>query len=622
MKLRSVPILVIILFLNAKSAVSQCTAIISTFPYSESFETDDGGWVPGGVNSDWAWGVPAKTNISMAGTGSRCWMTGGLTGNAYKDAQKSWLRSPCFDLSSIPNPLIYFKIFWDTERSFDGAGFQYSLDDGASWNNLGIAGGTPHCLTANWYNDGNVSYLGAPGWSGNTQPSSGNCVGGSGSWGWLVAQHDLSGLAGQPRVMFRFTFGSGTQCNAYNGVAIDEVTIKQANLGLASFIFSCGTDRYISFQDSASLCATSYAWDFGDPASGANNFSTLKDPAHVFSAGGSYTVTQTVTFSSGPPSVKTKTVTIPDASLSETPVRCFGENNGSATATISGGSGGYTYSWNTTPVQTTSTISNLKPGNYIVTIGGTNSCSIKDTAVITEPQPLKMAIYNNPEKCDNNNGSLVSTVTGGTTPYNYLWSNGTTTAVNGNLSEGNYSLHITDVRGCVLDSANMIVINYINPVKALLGQDTTICPGEKLLLSPGNFSNYLWQDNSTAATFEVTQTGTYSVEVSDADGCESTDAIHVDVECIDIFFPTGFTPNNDGKNESFGPGGKLSSVKNYSLKIYSRFGDIVFQSNDPYRQWDGKIKSIPAASGTYIWIAQYQLFGRKKEQKGTIILLR
>jgi gliding motility-associated-like protein len=320
--------------------------------------------------------------------------------------------------------------------------------------------------------------------------------------------------------------------------------------------------------------------------------------------------------------VTTKTVSILDATVTETPIRCFGENNGSATATISGGSGGYTYSWNTTPVQTTPTINNLKPGTYIVTLNATNACTIKDTAIIIEPQKLNLSLQNVSEKCDNNNGSLTANISGGTTPYTYLWSNGITTATNNNLSEGNYSLHVSDARGCVKDSNNIVVINYINPAKAALGQDTTICPGEKLILSPGNFATYLWQDNSIAPTFEVTQTGNYSVAVTDADGCKSNDAIEVEVICIDIFFPTGFTPNNDGKNEGFGPGGKLNSVKNYSFKVYSRYGDIIFQSNNPYQQWDGKIKGIPSASGTYIWYAQYEVNGRKRSQQGSILLLR
>lgn len=622
MQLIVVVIFSIVFVFNVQLVQSQCTSPVSSFPYQESFEASDGGWQAGGVNSDWTWGVPAKTNITTAGTGIRCWMTGGLTGNSYRSAQKSWLKSPCFDLSSLANPVIRFEIFWDTERSFDGAGFQYSLDNGSTWNNLGTVGNTSNCLTANWYNDGGIVYLGDPGWSGNTQPSSGSCLGGSGSWGWLVAQHDLSSLAGVSNVIFRFTFGSGTACNAFNGVAIDDIVIKEAAPGVANFNYTCGLNRQVAFTDSSSLCSSTISWNFGDPASGANNTSTLKDPVHVFSAPGNYIVTQTVSFPFGPPSIKTKTISIPDATISITPVRCFGENNGVAAVSIAGGSSGYSFSWNTTPPQTTATISNLKPGTYIVSINGTGACSIKDTAIITQPQPLSLSVNVSPEKCDNNNGSLTAVVTGGTAPYNYLWSNGTATAAATSLSAGSYSLDVTDARGCSIDTTNLLIINQVNPQKASLGGDTTICPGEKLVLSPGTFSSYRWQDNSSAPTFEVAASGTYSVQVTDADGCESSDEVKVEVICIDIFFPTGFTPNNDGKNDGFGPGGRLDAVKNYSLKIFSRYGDVVFQSSEPNQKWDGTVRSVPLASGSYIWYARYEIAGRKKEQKGTLVLIK
>ena len=615
-------IFLIVFLFNIEAVHSQCTSPVSSFPYQESFENNDGGWQAGGVNSDWTWGVPAKTNITTAGTGTRCWMTGGLTGNSYRSAQKSWLKSPCFDLSALANPVIRFEIFWDTERSFDGAGFQYSLDNGSSWNNLGTVGNTSNCLTANWYNDAGIVYLGDPGWSGNTQPSSGSCLGGSGSWGWLVAQHDLSSLAGLSNVIFRFTFGSGTACNAYNGVAIDDIVIREATPGIANFNYSCGVNRTVSFTDSSSLCSSTISWNFGDPASGANNTSLLKDPVHVFSAPGSYTVTQTVSFPFGATSVKTKTIVIPEATISITPVRCYGENNGAATVVITGGSAGFSFVWNTTPVQTTQTAGNLKPGTYVVAIEGPGACPIKDTAVITQPQPLTLSVNITPEKCDNNNGSLNAIVTGGTVPYQYTWSDGAVTATANNLSAGTYSLDVIDARGCAIDTSQLVITNQVNPLQASLGGDTTICPGEQLVLSPGNFKTYQWQDNSTAPTFNVTASGNYRVQVVDTDGCTSSDEINVEVICIDIFFPTAFTPNNDGKNDGFGPGGKLNVVRNYSLKIFSRYGDVVFQSSDPYQKWDGRLKSVPLASGSYIWYARYEVSGRKKEQKGSLALLK
>src|SRR5688572_1086742 len=66
---------------------AQCGSPISSFPYTEEFESSSGGWTPGGFGNDWAWGTPAKAIINTAGGGTKCWITGGLTGNAYTNGE-------------------------------------------------------------------------------------------------------------------------------------------------------------------------------------------------------------------------------------------------------------------------------------------------------------------------------------------------------------------------------------------------------------------------------------------------------------------------------------------------------------------------------------------------------
>ena len=65
------------------------TQCISSFPYNESFEANDGGWVSGGAGNDWAWGTPAKPVITSAATGLKCWIIGGLTASVYTNAEAS-----------------------------------------------------------------------------------------------------------------------------------------------------------------------------------------------------------------------------------------------------------------------------------------------------------------------------------------------------------------------------------------------------------------------------------------------------------------------------------------------------------------------------------------------------
>ncbi|MEO6255054.1 MAG: hypothetical protein ABIO79_17220, partial [Ferruginibacter sp.] len=184
---------------------AQCGTPISTFPYNEGFESTDGSWTPGGSLSDWAWGIPAKPVINGAATGAKCWIVGGLSGSSYNDAEASWLQSPCFDFTSLQYPYISFNVFWETERRFDGAGFQYSTNNGATWTNVGSVSEPPNCLNDKWFNYSPITYLNGlatvrDGWSGNIQTTGGSCVAGGGSGNWVNAHHTLINLAGTPNV--------------------------------------------------------------------------------------------------------------------------------------------------------------------------------------------------------------------------------------------------------------------------------------------------------------------------------------------------------------------------------------------------------------------------------------
>jgi hypothetical protein len=112
-------------------------------------------------------------------------------------------------------------------------------------------------------------------------------------------------------------------------------------------------------------------------------------------------------------------------------------------------------------------------------------------------------------------------------------------------------LNVTDHNNCSASATNLLVKNIENNIAVFLGNDTVICPGDKLILDAGSFASYKWQNNATTSTFTVTKTGKYNVVVVDADGCTATDEIDVTVDCTDVFFPSAFTPNGDGKNENF-----------------------------------------------------------------------
>ncbi|WP_191907005.1 CARDB domain-containing protein [Adhaeribacter soli] len=201
---------------------------ISAFPYFQNFESGAGGWISGGTNSSWALGTPAKPIINTAGSGTSSWITS-LTGG-YNDNEDSYVVGPCFNFSTISQPIITMKIWWNLENNWDKAALQSSIDGGATWQHVG-AFGDPN----NWYNNNSTSGPGVGGgiklgWSGRASTS-------NGSGGWVTAKHALTGLGGQSSVMLRIALGSDGS-NVDDGFAFDDITIMQTpanDVGLTAF---------------------------------------------------------------------------------------------------------------------------------------------------------------------------------------------------------------------------------------------------------------------------------------------------------------------------------------------------------------------------------------------------
>jgi len=126
----------------------QTTPVISAYPYLEGFENNNGYWYTQGINDNWQWGTPAKTIINRAANGAKAWVTN-LTGN-YNNNQLSYLYSPCFDLTSVANPVLSFSHIFQMEDNCDCDyhWVEYSTND-SLWTKLGnTSGGT------NWYDNG------------------------------------------------------------------------------------------------------------------------------------------------------------------------------------------------------------------------------------------------------------------------------------------------------------------------------------------------------------------------------------------------------------------------------------------------------------------------------------
>ncbi|MCW3107660.1 MAG: hypothetical protein JWQ09_2166, partial [Segetibacter sp.] len=310
-------------------------------------------------------------------------------------------------------------------------------------------------------------------------------------------------------------------------------------------------------------------------------------------------------------------------SIIHTDISCFAKQDGTALAKVSRGTAPYKFAWTTgSSTFTTERIQNLPAGNYHLKVTDVTGCTTSGNTAIAEPEALQLSVATVHTTCGSDNGSAALNASGGITPYRYQWSTGSSENTITNISAGAYHVKCTDANGCIA-TANDVKINSSFPIRISLGNDTSICPGNEVLLNPGRFKNYTWQDNSHNATFKAVQKGVYTVSVIDSIGCTASASVKVDINCNDIVFPDAFTPNGDGHNDAFGPLGTLPAVKDYTLTIYSRWGQAIFSSSNPYKKWDGKFNALDIGTGAFVWIATYSFNGQPKRlQKGTIIAIK
>lgn len=188
---------------------------------------------------------------------------------------------------------------------------------------------------------------------------------------------------------------------------------------------------------------------------------------------------------------------------------------------------------------------------------------------------------------------------------------------------GTYSVTFKTPAGC--DSILYYHVTLDKNIATLsLGDDTCLTGRSAIQVraTPG-FGTYNWMGTTSASnTYTVRNTGVYWVRVNNVCGTK-TDSIEILDRCdFPVYIPTAFTPNNDGLNDSFGVPLKNKN-RLIRLRIYNRWGQVVFETNRPEMRWNGKIKDMDAPAGVYIYYIEMQgLSGKPVTDKGTLMLIR
>lgn len=268
------------------------------------------------------------------------------------------------------------------------------------------------------------------------------------------------------------------------------------------------------------------------------------------------------------------TVNLVTATVNTTIASCA-TPNGSATAIATNGSGNYTYEWNTTPVQTTATATNLYPGTYTVTVYD-GACSAVATGVVGSASNMTAYINYTNATCNMPNGSATVNIVGGTQPLSYQWNTSPvqTTTTASNLYPGTYTVTVTDVDQCTIE-ANAVIEQLNPPPSAAITGTNILCygnsTGEASLNITGGTSpiSYLWSNGATTQNLTNLPAGSYSVTVTDAINCTTNTNITITQPAAPlgvIITPTHIpcNGNSDGSASANVTGGTPPYTYNWS----------------------------------------------------------
>jgi gliding motility-associated-like protein len=299
--------------------------------------------------------------------------------------------------------------------------------------------------------------------------------------------------------------------------------------------------------------------------------------------------------------------------------------------------GGQQYNWNgvngfsgTGSPVSIENVQAVQSGKYYVTVTNTAGCTHLDSVIVTiNANPVASTSFSETFICEGDNISL--SASGGITykwePATGLSSATTPDPVASPADTTNYRVIVTNQFGCN-DTAE-VKINVVEKPRASAGPDKTIIMGNSVQLNgtaTGQDISYTWTPNvfiddplKLQPLVTPPHDTSYVLTVVSNQGCETAiDTVHVFV-FRDVYIPTAFSPNGNGLNDTwFIPA--LSAYTEFRVSVYNRYGELIFQTVNNNKPWDGKYKGIPQASGAYVYMVDIRDTGRLL--KGTVMIVR
>ena len=333
-----------------------------------------------------------------------------------------------------------------------------------------------------------------------------------------MSGHSISGISAGN---YSYSLTDNAGCFLTGNIIVNSLSSLNIDTIISTEVSCPGMlDGTASANVSGNTGALTYLWSTGSSLSQVNNLAAGDYTLEVTDAAGCSDIKDFIVYQ---PAGLELVVNVIDA-------QCFGHSNGSASVSVTGGTAPYIYSWNGS--QGSTLIQGLNSGNYSVQVNDANGCFVSEPFEVNEPDQLVVEIDAVNPTCELSNGLLNSSISGGTFPYTYLWNTGSASADLSGVSSGNYTLEVIDGNQCnasltkvVTDPGNPVITNSIvNPLNCFNSDDGSI-----EVFASGGTGNLIfqWSDGTSESLAENLSEGSYSVIVSDAIGCETSETFNV-----------------------------------------------------------------------------------------------
>jgi len=434
-------------------------------------------------------------------------------------------------------------------------------------------------------------------------------------------------IAANPTTTTTFTV-TATDANGCTGTASSTVTIVN-NLSLTELHsdVNCfgGSDGAIDITSVGGNAPFSFLWNDND----ANEDRTgLTAGTYSVTATGSDGCAATISVDIIEPSE----IIVLATSVNES---CSGNADGSLSLVVNGGIGPYNYLWFEGDSDTPKT--GLAEGNYALTVTDANNCEVANTFSVGIENPILLTSTVNQPTCPPAaDGAVLLDVSGGNGGFIFLWSDNNSGQNNTQLLPGDYSVTVTDSRGCSVTSDYSLSYQYEFDI-TLSPTDTTLIKGLtarlNVVANVNNSVSFVWTpseglscSNCATPVARPMETTTYAVVATDENGCTDNDSVLITVEDIgNIFVPNSFSPNGDGANDIYAIYGvRPEYMREFYFTIYDRWGEKVFETNDPAFTWDGTFKGKLLKTTVLVYYMKYVLIGADdiEVKRGSISLLQ